>query len=245
MTVLTPPPNRQTITEKNLYTTQEWARWFSQIYSSFKSIVDDDIPGVLVDSVILAPETATRNVIQPTTTDGIAAVFKAPTGSPSANAWQVTDSADAVTASFPWTGLTGTGTRLVTSTATGTISNATTIAGDYTFSGTLTLNGASNIVGQSTFTLGPIVSALTASLPVATDGSKALVSITPTAILDLIGSTRGSILERGAAGWTAVLPGTATYILTSNGAGADPSWQAPPSGTMTHDQVMARIMIGM
>ena len=49
-------------------------------------------------------------------------------------------------------------------------------------------------------------------------------------LLDVIGSTRGSILYRGASVWSALTPGTATFVLTSNGAGADPSWQAAGAG---------------
>lgn len=45
---------------------------------------------------------------------------------------------------------------------------------------------------------------------------------TATAILDrAFGSTRGSILMRGAAGWQLLTPGTATQALISAGAGAD------------------------
>lgn len=54
-----------------------------------------------------------------------------------------------------------------------------------------------------------------------------------TALLDLISSTRGAILYRGAAAWAALAPGTATHVLTSNGAGADPSYQVTGSGTVT------------
>lgn len=46
------------------------------------------------------------------------------------------------------------------------------------------------------------------------------------------GSTRGSILERGAAGWQIVVPGTSGFVWTSNGAGADPSYQAAPAATL-------------
>lgn len=41
-----------------------------------------------------------------------------------------------------------------------------------------------------------------------------------------IGSTRGSILYRGGSGWAAATPGTSGYAWVSNGAGADPSYQA-------------------
>ena len=49
--------------------------------------------------------------------------------------------------------------------------------------------------------------------------------------LDEIGSTRGSILYRGASGWAILAPGTAAYVLTSNGAGADPSYAVIPAAS--------------
>lgn len=50
------------------------------------------------------------------------------------------------------------------------------------------------------------------------------------AILDQITNVQGSILFRGAAGWEALAPGTAGYVLSTNGAGADPSWIAGGGG---------------
>jgi hypothetical protein len=44
-------------------------------------------------------------------------------------------------------------------------------------------------------------------------------------LLDDIGSTRGSILYRGASGWVILTPGTVDYPLVSNGAGADPAYE--------------------
>lgn len=49
-------------------------------------------------------------------------------------------------------------------------------------------------------------------------------------ILDFITSTRGSIIYRGAAGWAALAPSTAGFILQTNGAGADPTWVTAPTG---------------
>lgn len=53
-------------------------------------------------------------------------------------------------------------------------------------------------------------------------------------LLDVIGSTRGSIIYRGAGGWAALTPGAATTVLTSNGAGADPSYTTAGTGTVTN-----------
>ena len=49
------------------------------------------------------------------------------------------------------------------------------------------------------------------------------------AIDGAFGSTQGSILYRGASSWTALAPGTAGDVLSTNGAGAHPSW-VPQSG---------------
>lgn len=50
------------------------------------------------------------------------------------------------------------------------------------------------------------------------------------AVLDTIDSTRGTILSRGNTGWRGIDPGTSGYVLTSNGTGADPTYQAASSG---------------
>ena len=48
-------------------------------------------------------------------------------------------------------------------------------------------------------------------------------------MLDGISSTRGTVLYRGASGWSALAPGTSGHFLKTNGAGADPSWDAAGS----------------
>jgi len=49
-------------------------------------------------------------------------------------------------------------------------------------------------------------------------------------LLNLISTTRGSVLYRGNSAWAALAPGTAGQVLSTNGAGADPSWIAAGSG---------------
>ena len=48
--------------------------------------------------------------------------------------------------------------------------------------------------------------------------------LTATQVLDLIGSTQGNVLYRGASSWAALGVGTAGQVLQSGGAGANPSW---------------------
>jgi hypothetical protein len=48
---------------------------------------------------------------------------------------------------------------------------------------------------------------------------------TVTALLDAVfGTARGMVIYRGSTVWSALSPGTNGYVLTSGGAGADPSW---------------------
>jgi len=49
-------------------------------------------------------------------------------------------------------------------------------------------------------------------------------------LLDSLTTTRGSIIIRGASGWTALVPDTAGYVLTDGGVGADPYWAAGGGG---------------
>ena len=80
----------------------------------------------------------------------------------------------------------------------------------------------------------PIVDSGTAGLAAIADlrvlanisgGSAVPVANSVTAILDATaGSTRGSVLERGASAWTIVAPGAANTIFTSAGSGADPAY---------------------
>lgn len=59
------------------------------------------------------------------------------------------------------------------------------------------------------------------------------LDVTLSALLDSeLGSTRGAIIYRGASGWAILGPGTSTYVLTSNGAGADPSYQPAGGGSV-------------
>lgn len=70
------------------------------------------------------------------------------------------------------------------------------------------------------------VSATQRALGRNTAGAGDVEEVTASQLLDWVGSTRGAILYRGAAGWAILAPGTSGHVLTSNGAGADPSYAA-------------------
>jgi len=61
------------------------------------------------------------------------------------------------------------------------------------------------------------------------------VGVTLSALLDKISNTRGAVLYRGASGWAALGAGTAGQVLTSGGAGADPSWQTATAAPIGAD----------
>jgi len=82
------------------------------------------------------------------------------------------------------------------------------------------------------------VSATQRALGRNTAGSGDAEEITGSQLLDWIGSTRGSVLYRGASGWAILSPGTAGYPLTSGGAGADPSYSAPSFVGIYRDQAI-------
>jgi hypothetical protein len=101
-------------------------------------------------------------------------------------------------------------------------------------------------------TVGNILdSGLTASKPVFTDASKNLVSTgtlgvdqggtglsTATAYSVVFAGTTGTGAFQAAAG-----PGTATHVLTSNGAGALPTFQALPASGVSKGQAIAFSLI--
>jgi hypothetical protein len=70
-----------------------------------------------------------------------------------------------------------------------------------------------------------------------------------TALDNAFGSTRGSILERGSAGWVIRTPGTSGFPWVSNGAGADPGYQALTAAgiaaaTITSTQIASGTITG-
>lgn len=66
-------------------------------------------------------------------------------------------------------------------------------------------------------------------------GSAAPSDNTITAVLDkLFGTTQGSVVYRGASTWAALSPGSSGQLLSSGGAGANPTWiTASGTGTVT------------
>lgn len=72
-----------------------------------------------------------------------------------------------------------------------------------------------------------------------TGGSAAPVSTTISQILDTVGSSQGSVLYRGASGWSVLAPGTSGQFLQTQGASSNPQWASPSvtgfSGTLSGD----------
>jgi hypothetical protein len=131
--------------------------------------------------------------------------------------------------------------------------NSATAASTYaplaspTFTGTITGNGsgltalnASNISSgiiplARTFQSGVAAASYTTpNITVDIYGRvTSITSRTATQIIDTIGSTQGQVLFRGASAWTALAPGTNGQVLTSGGAGANPTWTTVSGGGLT------------
>lgn len=54
-----------------------------------------------------------------------------------------------------------------------------------------------------------------------------------TGALDNIGSTQGNVLYRGTSQWEALAPSTSGYVLSTQGAGANPQWIPSTAGSVT------------
>lgn len=86
------------------------------------------------------------------------------------------------------------------------------------------------IVGNSTPAYAEVAPTVTGTV-LRFDGTDTAFASLSSVMDTAFGSTRGSILRRGASGWEIVAPGTSGYVLTSNGANADPTYQVLPSST--------------
>jgi hypothetical protein len=99
--------------------------------------------------------------------------------------------------------------------------------------GTGISTGGSDILSTGTISLAAIANAsLLANI---SGGSAAPTPSGLSAIIDaILGNVRGSVLYRGASGWTTLPPGTSGKYLQTLGAGADPTWNSPAgAGTVT------------
>lgn len=101
--------------------------------------------------------------------------------------------------------------------------------------GTTTTVLHGNASGAPTFGAVTLTTDVTGTLPIANGGTASTTAATAaTTILDGLSTTQGSILYRNASAWVPLTPGTMGQILTTQGAGANPSWTSVPgTGTVT------------
>ncbi len=98
---------------------------------------------------------------------------------------------------------------------------------------TTSANGATWTIDAGAVTYADIqnISATQRVLGRNTAGAGVTEEVSASGVLDWIGSTQGQILFRGASGWSVLSPGTAGHLLSTGGAGANPSWIAPAGGS--------------
>lgn len=126
------------------------------------------------------------------------------------------------------TGLAGAGTGVLTALGVN-VGAAGSVVVNGGALGTPASGTATNITGL------PLTTGVTGTLPVANGGTGAT---SLSAALDSFSSTQGSVLYRNATQWVALAPGTAGQFLTTQGAGANPSWSSGGAGTGTVTQVV-------
>jgi hypothetical protein len=82
--------------------------------------------------------------------------------------------------------------------------------------------------------------------PITASGTLALAWTggTPSAAIDLLGSTQGDVLYRNGTVWTVLAPGTSGQVLKSGGSAANPSWSTI-TGTGTVTSVAATAPTGL
>jgi hypothetical protein len=93
------------------------------------------------------------------------------------------------------------------------------------------LNVTTGKIADDAVTFDKLLNATTGQRIVGSTSAGAFSEVTILTALDWIGSTRGSVLYRGAAGWAILTPGTSGQFLKTQGAGADPLWSDTPAAT--------------
>lgn len=70
-------------------------------------------------------------------------------------------------------------------------------------------------------------------------GADITLSADVQAVLDQLGTGRGSLIYLGDSAWHLLAPGTASQVLTTGGPGADPAWAdaAPTTPALTHNHI--------
>lgn len=87
----------------------------------------------------------------------------------------------------------------------------------------LTISAAATLTAGDTAS-GDLIPMLDISATAGSQGSKITRDELALALLNSIGGTQGQVLYRGASTWAALATGTAGQVLTTGGAGANPSW---------------------
>ena len=101
-------------------------------------------------------------------------------------------------------------------------------------------NGSTVLLGNGTFGTtggsGTVNSGTTGQVAYYAGNGTAVSGESLSALMDsAIGSARGDITYRNATAWGVLAPSTAGFVLSTNGAGADPSWIAASSVTSSTD----------
>lgn len=139
-----------------------------------------------------------------------------------------------------WTALPpGTSGQVLSTGGTAANPSWTTVSGTGTVTNVATNNGLAGGPITSSGTIGLATIATGNVLAYTGAGSGVPVATVPSAVLDVIGSTQGNVLYRGASSWAALAPGTNGQFLQTSGAGSTPQWatSVTPTGSPSSHQV--------
>jgi len=125
----------------------------------------------------------------------------------------------------------GAGANLSWTNSSGTVTSVgISMPGGFTVTGSPVVGSGTLNVGFANEPAGFVLIGPTSGTARAPSWRALVASDLPAGYLDTIGSTQGDVLYRSATGWAVLAPGTAGNVLSTGGAGANPSWVAPPSG---------------
>lgn len=77
----------------------------------------------------------------------------------------------------------------------------------------------------------PRISATSGGLTLTGGPTQPVLDLNVSNVLDAISNVQGSVLYRGGAGWAALPPSTAGFVLSTNGPGANPTWIVSGAGS--------------